>query len=330
LVCGTSFDKLDISIPLKELSHVRFSSFSPNPTFDDLCEGIKLFTSTSCEAILAVGGGSAIDVAKCIKLFDKQNPLNSILNGIYKNNDIVLSAIPTTAGTGSESTKHAVVYYQGEKQSVSHISIIPKYICLIPSVLKHLPQYQKKCTLLDALCQAIESWWSVNSTEESVEYSRIAIETIKKYWEDYIKTNSDDASEKILYAANYAGKAINITATTAPHAMSYKLTSLFGIPHGHAVALCLPEVWEYMLQHTSKCHDKRGITHLEKVFCELPIDILWFRNLLDNLDMEYPASKSKQKHIDILVKSVNPIRLKNNPVILDTDTIETIYKRVVK
>ena len=108
----------------------------------------------------------------------------------YIDSGITLIAVPTTAGTGSESTCHAVIYYEGEKQSISHTSIIPNYAILEPSVLETLPVYQKKCTMLDALCQAIESWWSVNSTEESKEYSRKAILAIKENWEEYIFKNA--------------------------------------------------------------------------------------------------------------------------------------------
>lgn len=71
-----------------------------------------------------------------------------------------------------------------------------------------------------------------------------------------------DRNEEILKAANLAGQAINITQTTAAHAMSYKITSLFGIPHGHAVALCLPAVWRYMNNHMDHCIDPRGANYL--------------------------------------------------------------------
>ena len=78
--------------------------------------------------------------------------------------------------------------------------------------------------------------------------------------------NEKEALNNMLIAANYSGKAINITQTTAPHAMSYKLTSLYEIAHGHAVALCLPPVWEYMIKNSDKCIDPRGEKHLLGVF----------------------------------------------------------------
>ena len=95
------------------------------------------------------------------------------------------------------------MYYEDSKQTVTHDSILPDYALLEPSVLKTLPLYQKKCTMMDALCQGIESWWSVNSTEESYEYSRKTIELIMKNWESYIFENDSDAAEKIMLGANY-------------------------------------------------------------------------------------------------------------------------------
>lgn len=328
LVCGRSFDRLDITDCIKQLDIVRFSDFAPNPLYEDVCKGLELFRNSDCAEILAVGGGSAIDVAKCIKLFSNMDPAVNYLKQEYADTGIPLTAVPTTAGTGSESTRHAVIYFEGEKQSISHPSIVPDCACLIPSVLTNLPVYQKKCTMLDALCQAIESWWSVNSTAESIAYSRIAIEAILKHWPAYIAENSPEAAEAILLAANYAGRAINITATTAAHAMSYKLTSLYGIPHGHAVAICLPEVWDAMLD--AVCTDPRGTEHLNRVLSDLPITPVQFRDLLCALEMEYPAAQDKAQDLNVLAGSVNPVRLKNNPVLLDTETLKAMYERIVR
>lgn len=330
LVCGSSFDQLEIAPSIRKLEHIRFCEFSPNPVYEDVCKGVALFLRTGCEAILAVGGGSAMDVAKCIKLFSQMDPAVNYLQQEYRDTGIPLFAIPTTAGTGSESTRHAVIYYKGEKQSVSHPSIVPNYACLIPSVLKSLPLYQKKCTMLDAFCQALESWWSVNSTEESKAYSRYAIGLICDNWQAYIHRNSPQAAQKIMLAANYAGRAINITATTAPHAMSYKLTSLYAIPHGHAVALCLPEVWEYMLVNPDKCIDPRGQAYLQSVFSEIPVGPEWFRAWLDCLEISRPTPANKTDALSVLAASVNPVRLNNNPVPLDEQALKTMYERIVR
>ena len=139
LVCGGSLDRLPIADAVNAMAAVRFSAFSPNPLYEDVVAGVELFRSCGCDAILAVGGGSAMDVAKCIKLFAPMDPDAFYLDQPREGNDILLAAIPTTAGTGSESTRHAVIYYKGEKQSISRPDLVPGLVCLIPEVLKDLP-----------------------------------------------------------------------------------------------------------------------------------------------------------------------------------------------
>ena len=267
LVVDSSYPFLNIKKDIETLGTVKvlFSDFTPNPQYEQVCKGIDSMKAEHCDSILAVGGGSAIDVAKCIKLAvlakeGKSTLIPPLVSTRVEcdGSKIPFIAIPTTAGTGSESTHNAVMYYDGNKQTVTNDGVLPDYAILEPSVLKTLPLYQKKCTMMDALCQGIESWWSVNSTEESYEYSRKTIELIVANWREYIFKNDDLAAANIMLAANYGGRAINITATTAAHAMSYKITSFYKFPHGHAVAVCLPEIWEYMIGHMDKCLDKRG------------------------------------------------------------------------
>ena len=330
LVCDSSFPYLSIKDSFN--TAVRFDGFTPNPLYEQVVTGIELFKSKKCEKIVAVGGGSTIDVAKCIKLFCNMDPNINYLSQEKKESLIPLIAVPTTAGTGSESTRHAVIYYNGEKQSVSHPSIVPDYAILEPKVLETLPLYQKKCTMLDALCQGIESWWSVNSTPESIEYAMLAVDKIVANQKEYIENNSATAAAEIMLAANYSGRAINITATTAPHAMSYKLTKEYNIPHGHAVAVCLPLVWEYMLSHINDCIDPRGSGYLLNVLSEIDkhISLSQFCKLLNSLEIAPPLFVGDDSIYDMLAASVNPLRLKNNPVKLDYDILRSMYMRIVK
>lgn len=341
LVCDSSFPFLSIKSEVENMSvpYVVFNDFTPNPLYEDVCKGVDLFNITKCDTILAVGGGSSLDVAKCIKLYCKLSKDKLYLEQEYKDTGVKLIAIPTTAGTGSESTKYAVIYYEGKKQSVTHNSIIPNYAILEPRVLKTLPLYQKKCTMLDALCQGIESWWSVNSTDESKAYSKIAVETIMKWWREYIYENTFESAKQIMLAANYAGRAICITQTTAPHAFSYKVTSLFNIPHGHAVAVCLPEIWNFMINNQGSSVDVRGKDYLNEVFyqiagsmgCANPNQaISLFRKMMSDMEMNNPIGINREMEIDILSSSVNPIRLKNNPVKLNELDIHSLYEIIIK
>lgn len=348
VVCDSSYPFLNIKSNIENMGkpHVLFSDFTPNPLYEQVCKGIDLFQITKCNTLLAVGGGSAIDVAKCIKLAVLAKEGNEALIPPLVNTRVECDgtklpfiAIPTTAGTGSESTHNAVMYYEGAKQTVTNDGVLPDYAILEPSVLKTLPLYQKKCTMMDALCQGIESWWSVNSTKESYEYSRKTTELIMANWRKYIFENDDEAAALIMLAANYGGKAINITATTAAHAMSYKITSLYKLPHGHAVAVCLPEIWNYMIAHMNKCLDKRGVKYLKGIFSNIAIAmgvktpmeaIVLLREMMQLMDLAYPVSEHRSSDILLLSSSVNPVRLKNNPIDLDETTIHQLYERIIQ
>jgi alcohol dehydrogenase class IV len=332
IVHGKAYEQCDIFRQIDQRKHAEFIGFSSNPTYEQICDGVAAFRQGCHDAIIAIGGGSAIDVAKCIKLFWKMDDSMNYLEQPKRDTGIPLIAIPTTAGTGSESTQHAVLYYKGEKQSISHESILPDYAILIPETLDSLPVYQRKCAMLDALGQAIESWWSVASTKESIAYSYKALELIRTYWKEYIDFNSDTAKANILLAANYAGCAIHMTATTAAHAMSYKITSMYGLPHGHAVALCLSAVWRYMEEHTEQCADKRGAMYLKQVLCDISMVFPRqdYEELLKDLQIHRPISESKERDMELLVKSVNQTRLANNPIYLEETVLWHLYEEIVK
>ena len=349
LVVDSSYPFLNIkeaieTLPVKE--RVMFSDFTPNPLYEQVCNGIELLKTSHCDTILAVGGGSAIDVAKCIKLAVLAKEGNTAIIPPLVSQRLPIDgakipfiATPTTAGTGSESTHNAVMYYEGAKQTVTNDGVLPDYAVLEPSVLKTLPLYQKKCTMMDALCQGIESWWSVNSTEESYEYSRKAVELIMANWRKYIFENDDEAAAQIMLAANYGGRAINITQTTAAHAFSYKITSLYKLPHGHAVAVGLPVIWEYMLENMDKCIDVRGQEYLKDIFnqiaqamdCEDPgTAILYFKGLMKDMALGNPVSNNFERETELLTASVNQVRLKNNPVRLDLAAVSYLYEEIIK
>ena len=348
VVCDSSFPFLNIKNDIEklEVSHVMFSDFTPNPVYEDVCKGIDLFQITKCDCILAVGGGSAIDVAKCIKLAVLAKEGNAAIipplvsqRLTIDGSKIPFIAIPTTAGTGSESTHNAVMYYEGAKQTVTNDGVLPDYAILEPSVLKTLPLYQKKCTMMDALCQGIESWWSVNSTEESYEYSRKTVELIMANWRKYIFENDDEAAAQIMLAANYGGRAINITQTTAAHAFSYKITSLYKLPHGHAVAVGLPVIWEYMLNSMDKCIDKRGQEYLDSIFmkisnsmgCDTPVKaIAVFRDMMKDMELNNPVAVEREEDLKVLSISVNPVRLKNNPISIDSAVARILYSCIIE
>lgn len=345
LVCGKSITRQNINAYFEDLPDrlgvklVRFMDFAPNPLYESVVKGVELFRNEECSGIIAVGGGSAMDVAKCIKLYSNMQGSGEegdFLKQKVVPNEIPFLAMPTTAGTGSEATKYAVIYYDGAKQSVSDYSCIPDTVLMDSSVLKTLPEYQKKSTMMDALCHAIESFWSVNSTEESREYSGKAIRMIMANKDAYL-ANTEDGNAEMLKAANMAGKAINITQTTAGHAMCYRITSLFGCAHGHAAALCDRVLYPWMIQNTDKCIDHRGEEYLMGILNQIAVALGCdgaeagaekLKQLFDELEFEVPTTTEEQ--FTTLKTSVNPVRLKNHPIALDEKTIDYLYHQILR
>ena len=344
LVCGNSFDRQECAAAVRELpvELVRFSGITPNPKYEEVCEGLARFKETGCDTILGVGGGSYLDVAKCIKLFCRMPESENYISLPREDTGIPLIAIPTTSGTGSESTRHAVIYYRGVKQSISHESILPDYVILEPSVLKSLPELQRKAPMLDALCHAVESYWNVKSTDESKRAAAQAIRLLLSAKDVYL-ANTEDGNAAMLQASNLAGQAINITATTAGHAMSYKISSMFGIPHGQAAAFCLTAVWPYLALHTDACIDPRGEAYLKKTLDELALlfresnatiaePLLAaedFQKLYDSMNFEKRPKTADKSDIEILTASVNPERLGNFPIQMTPEVLENLYMELV-
>ncbi|MCR5020383.1 phosphonoacetaldehyde reductase [Ruminococcus sp.] len=341
LVGGRSMDRLDIGRYFNELTSrtgievVRFSDFKPNPDYSSALAGTALYKEKGCDMIAAVGGGSAMDTAKCIKMYATMDDTEDYITQKIIPNDIEFFAVPTTAGTGSEATRYAIIYHNGSKVSVTDSSCIPTAVLFDPSVLKTLPDYHKKATMMDALCHAVESYWSVHSTDESKTYAAEAIKLIFSAMGGYL-ANTDSGNEDMLRASNLAGKAINITATTAGHAMCYKLTTKYGLAHGHAATLCVKALFPFMVKNTSLCKDMRGEKYFKNMLDELA-GIMGcssalsaaecFGTLTDSLGLGAPSADKDD--IELLVSSVNAERLKNHPITLDSSTISYLYKNIV-
>ena len=333
------FNKHLEEVEAEGIEMVGFRDFQPNPLYESVVAGVKVFREEQCDSIMAVGGGSAMDVAKCIKLYTNLPGVGADGSWLKEErvpNNIPFLAMPTTAGTGSEATRYAVIYYDGAKQSITSESFIPETVLMDPNALKTLPIYQKKATMCDALCHAIESFWSVNSTEESKSYSRKAIAGVLENMGGYLE-NTAVGNEGMLKAAHIAGKAINITQTTAGHAMCYKITSLFKSAHGHAAVLCDRVLFSWMFENVDKCIDPRGEEYLKKTLDEIgramgcvdgKAGAKKLIEIFNRLELEIPSATEEQ--FKELKTSVNPVRLKNHPIALDMNTIDILYHKILK
>ena len=329
---------------LSRYQAARFNDFSPNPKLEDVERGIKVFREGKCDAVVAVGGGSTIDMAKLINIFSAQKgaPVDYIRGKkSIKRPGKALLAVPTTAGTGSEATHFAVVYVGEEKYSVAHKFMLPSAAIIEPELVMSMPRRLAASSGMDALSQAIESYWCVNATDESKRFAARAIGLILDNFAQSVKNPTLESRAAMMLAAHLAGKAINVTKTTAPHAISYFFTSHFGIPHGHAVALTLGHMFLYNSRVTGKdCADKRGAKYVKKIMDEL-LDLLGVKNaaaasrkisdIMRQTGLETRLHKLgiQRSDIDEAVKSVNAERLQNNPRRLDGQPLERILLSIL-
>lgn len=317
------FHEMVENLPLKTQV---FSDFSPNPKTQEVEKALSLFQQEGCDGILAVGGGSALDVAKAVKAYGHKSPPYDF-HQLADCGKIPLFAVPTTGGTGSESTDFAVVYENQVKLSLYHPDLLPEVYVLEPGFLASLPLYQKKATFLDALCQGIESYWAKSATAESKAWAKQGITLLLSQAEGYF-AQEDATYESILLGANYCGKAIQLSKTTAPHAMSYGLGQACHIPHGHGVALCLAQIWPWMVANKMPVSVAEALAQLEEMtLFPKGKGVAGFLAFLQ--DMDLPSLRFDPDYPwKTLCQSVNVARLSNHPVALSQDCIEKFYHNI--
>ena len=328
---------------LKDMDVFHFNDFEINPKIEDAIRGADLARRKGVDLILAIGGGSVLDMAKLIKAF-YANPdaSESLAKGKtpVTDPDIPLIALPTTAGSGSEATHFAVVYIGSEKFSLAAPCLLPDHVILDGALLASATPYQKACNILDALAQAIESAWAVGSTNESRDIAFHAIDLITQHAHAMVRPDADPASlQGLSAAANLAGQAINISKTTAAHAWSYGITGQYGIPHGHAVWLTLPMIFQIHAQASDQqITDPRGPAHLHEIMARLMQTLsinrtdqccAVLRGFMEDLtvqhDLEKLGANTVQKR-DTLSQLANMQRMSNNPVRLNSQNIKDIFR----
>lgn len=316
-----------------------YSDFSVNPKEEEQVLALSKIGKQKFDVIIAIGGGSIIDFAKIFKFsYDSNLSIRDYFSGkdYQFSKETPFIAIPTTAGTGAEATRFAVVYVDGKKQSLEDEKIKPAFSIIDSQFLETLPRYLKASTAMDAYCQAIESYWSVNATRESLGYSTKAISFCRKSLVSYVNDGDSKSCEDMAEASHLAGMAINISKTTISHALSYFITSKYGIPHGHAVALSIarlfrenldvvperlqnPDDYAFILGKMNKLLDMIGIEKNQVVS--------YFEELFSKIGLEFSLSKLGIHNVSEIADDVNIQRMKNNPVKMSRNDLMELFSK---
>lgn len=246
-----------LEIPLRYIREAGaevtlFLDLPAEPTRDQAQSVVVAFHACQADTIVAVGGGSVMDIAKlCSILANSHNTVNDLLDHPTIGKRLVSSVmIPTTAGTGAEATPNAIVLVPEKELKVGIVceEMIPDAVILDGEMIRRLPVHIAASTGIDALCHAIECYTSRKATPFSNLY---ALEALRLIFANIEPACTDpealDSKNAMLLAAFYAGVAISCSGTTAVHALSYPLGGKYHIPHGVANAMMLMPVMRFNL-----------------------------------------------------------------------------------
>lgn len=258
VACGLTA-KVTSVLAKEKISYSVYDQTSANPTVRNVEEALALYQKEHCQALLAIGGGSAMDCAKALgaRIACPKKTLGQLKGTLHVLHRIpLLIAVPTTAGTGSENTLAAVITDSEKKHKyvLNDFVLIPRYTILDAELTYSLPPHLTATTGMDALTHAVEAYIGRSTTKETREKALLAVKTIYQNIETvYHDGHNHAAREQMLNAAYLAGFAFSRSYVGYVHAVAHSLGGQYNIPHGLANAVLLPEVLE---SYGSRIHQK--------------------------------------------------------------------------
>lgn len=321
----------------------------PNPTIGNIEDGLAMYKENGCDAIVALGGGSAMDCAKGIgarvacpkKSVPQMKGVLKIMITGHKLPPLV--AIPTTSGTGSEATLAAVISNPEthEKYPINDPYLIPRYVVMDPELTKSLPPHITSTTGVDALTHAVEAYIGGENTKQTKADAVEAVILINKYLKRAYDNGADlEARNEMQRAAYLAGKAFTRAYVGYVHAVAHTLGGEYGVPHGLANAVILPYVLKAYgksahkkLAQLADCINLGGQTREEKA----NLFIKWIEDL--NAAMNIPTKITARdgsalieeerlpKMIEHALQEANP--LYPCPQVWGKEEIEAIYRQIM-
>ena len=335
-------DSLFAKLEETGIEYVVYDGTQPNPTIDNIEDARQLYLDNNCEGVIAFGGGSPMDCAKATaaRVTNPKLPVRK-MRGVLKLHHKLppLFAVPTTAGTGSETTLAAVVTdpTTHEKNAINDPRLRPKYAVLDPELTIGLPPHITSTTGMDALTHAVEAYIGRSNVKSTEHYAELATRLIYANIEEvYNNGKNIEARNAMLKASYYAGMAFTRAYVGYVHAIAHNLGGFYGVPHGLANAIILPYVLEYYGETAHARLAKLAVisgfktdgTDAEKAeaFIESIKQLNRNMNIPDKFDM------IKEEDIPTIVKRAlkegNP--LYPVPKIMDEADCEAVIRRMMK
>ena len=324
------------------IRYTCFSDIGPNPTTEDVEKGYLIFKENGCKCVIAFGGGSPMDCAKaiCAKAVHPKKSVTQ-LQGLMRVLRPIppIFAVPTTSGTGSETTIAAVITDSAthRKASINDPFLIPKYAVLDPELTRGLPPHITATTGMDALCHAIESY--TNHTYNTRIENELSKKAVKLIYDNILTVYEDgsnlEARQNMQRAALYAGRSFTRGCVGYVHAIGHTLGGLYGVAHGLAMAVLLPHVLEAF---GSAVHKR--LAELAEV-CGIPGDtdaekarglIDWIRETNRKMGIPDSLDVIREQDIDQMItwarKEAHP--LYPTPAIWSRENFRTLIRSVCK
>ncbi|MBO39514.1 MAG: hypothetical protein CMM75_10120 [Rhodospirillaceae bacterium] len=313
---------------------VFYEGVPSNPVPQDIDNAVIAAVSNKCDVVIGIGGGSVIDVAKCVALLSTQPaPVKEFLRGdqAIKIPGIPCIAVPSTAGTGSEVTKWSTVWDPIEKRkySLDHDFLYPRVALVDPTLTYSMPGWVTATTGLDALTQAIEAYWSKASQPTSDMYALAAVSKIINNLKQAFDSGDPFARREVAAGSLMAGQAFSNTRTTICHSLSYPMTANWGIVHGQAVSITLPVFLEANAEALAGKIDPLlealeapglgdGVSSIRNLMEETGL-----KTRLNDLGIDQ-ASLSK-----VIEEGYYPERADNNPVMYTPQEIHSLLQEII-
>ncbi|MDO4182110.1 MAG: iron-containing alcohol dehydrogenase [Coriobacteriia bacterium] len=335
-------DGLKEALVERQMDYVIFDETVPNPTIQNVEDARAQYLENNCDCLIAFGGGSAMDCAKAcgarlVQPWQSVQQMRGILKVLHPLPLFV--AIPTTAGTGSETTLAAVIT-DGEthyKYPINSFPLIPHYACLDYRTTVGLPKHITSTTGIDALVHATEAYIGRSTTAETRAAAVEAVTLIRLFLKRAYDDGSDvEARAHMLRAANRAGMAFSKSYVGYVHAVAHSLGGQYGIPHGLANAVICPYVLDL---YGTSCHKRLGALARESGVAPAAasdaeasrIYIQWFRDLNASLDIPTKLEGIRCEDIPLMAKraakEANP--LYPVPKEMTAEQLEVIYRLVM-
>lgn len=239
------------SLDENDLKYTVYDAVPPNPAIDDIEAGLAIYLENQCDSVIGFGGGSPMDCAKVIAA-RAANPKQTVrkMRGLFKvrRRPVPIVAIPTTAGTGSETTVAAIItdMETHEKFAISDTKLVPRIVIFNPDLTLGLPPHITAATGLDALTHAVEAYIGLHDIAFVKQMAEEAVGLIFDNLETVYRDGSDrDGREKMLRASYCGGAAFTRASVGYTHAIAHNLGGLYGVAHGLGNAVLLPAVLDF-------------------------------------------------------------------------------------